>query len=157
MDIIKAKIQSEDGNWVALTFDNGSTSTVSIKDGIRRQHTDLIDEWLKSNTLEPMFTIEELVEAELQQATSLAKRTGELYSDTGITVPFTNDVANGLMQIKNGFDAAADLVAVGGMTQTDYDALSVNLEISATVKLPLTPATILPFSAWFWTKRSAFF
>ncbi|WP_051145185.1 tail fiber assembly protein [Thiomicrorhabdus sp. Kp2] len=87
----------------------------------------------------------------------LAKQTGELYADTGITVPFTNEVANGLMQIKNGFDAAKDLVATGAMTQADYDALSANLEISPTVKLPLTPATILPFSAWFWTKRSAFF
>ncbi|MDG4813615.1 hypothetical protein P8629_11445 [Hydrogenovibrio sp. 3SP14C1] len=87
----------------------------------------------------------------------LAKHTGELYADSGITVPFTNEVANGLMQIKNGFDAAAALVAAGDMSQADYDALSVNLEISSTVKLPLTPATILPFSAWFWTKRSAFF
>ncbi len=91
------------------------------------------------------------------QAQREAKQTGELYSDTGITVPFTNEVANGLMQVQNGFNAAAALVVAGGMTQADYDALSVNLEISATVKIPLTPATILPFSAWFWTKRSAFF
>lgn len=87
----------------------------------------------------------------------LAKQTGELYADTGITVPFTNEVANGLMQVKNGFDAAKELVAAGAMSQADYDALSANLEISDTVKLPLTPTTILAFSAWFWTKRNAFF
>lgn len=86
-----------------------------------------------------------------------AKQTGELYASTGITVPFTNEVANGLLQIKSGFADAAELVAIGGMTQAEYDALSANLEISATVKLPLTPATVLAFSAWFWTRRNAFF
>lgn len=102
------------------------------------------------------FSVDEVVLTPKQIA-SQAKQTGEIYADTGITVPFTNEVANGLMQVRNGFDAAKELVAAGGMTQADYDALSVNLEISTTVKLPLTPATILPFSAWFWTKRSAFF
>jgi len=92
-----------------------------------------------------------------EELASIAKQTGEVYADTDITVPFTNEVANGLMQIKNGFDAAKDLVAVGAMSQADYDALSANLEINKEVKLHLTPATILPFSAWFWTKRSAFF
>lgn len=98
-------------------------------------------------------TAEELAE----QTQREAKQTGELYDTTGITVPFTNDVANGLLQIESGFNAAAALVAVGDMSQVDHDAFSANLEISPTVKLTLTPATILPFAAWFWTKRSAFF
>jgi hypothetical protein len=96
-------------------------------------------------------------EAQAKLDSQLAKRTGELYADSGIIVPFTNEVANGLVQVQNGFDAAEKLVAAAAMTQADYDALSANLEISDTVKLTLTPATILPFSAWFWTKRSAFF
>lgn len=101
----------------------------------------------------PPLSAEEQAKIDLQQA----KATGELYADTGVTVPFTNEVANGLMQIKNGFDAAKELLEAGVMPQAEYDALSANLEISQAVKLPLTPATILPFSAWFWTKRSAFF
>lgn len=86
-----------------------------------------------------------------------AKYTGELYSDTGVTVPFSNEVSIGVMQVKNGFDAAKELVSLGSMTQAEYDSLSVNLEISDAVRLTLTPATFISFSAWFWTKRGSFF
>lgn len=86
-----------------------------------------------------------------------AKQTGELYADTGITVPFTNEVANGVMQIEAGFKAAEALLAAGQMSQTKFDAITANLEISPTIKLAITPATMLPFSAWFWTKRASFF
>lgn len=87
----------------------------------------------------------------------IAKYTGELYSDTGVIVPFTNEAAIGVMQVKNGFDAAKELVSLGSMTQAEYDALNVNLEISDTVSLPLTPETFIDFAAWFWPKRGSFF
>lgn len=131
---------------------------MSVPNDPLNRHFQAVQEWINAgNTPDPEFTAAELATAAAIETTRLAKQTGELYSDTGITVPFTNDVANGLMQVQNGFNAAAALVAAGGMTQADHDALVANLEISETVKLPLTPATILPFSAWFWTKRSAFF
>ncbi|WEJ62145.1 hypothetical protein [Thiomicrorhabdus lithotrophica] len=96
-------------------------------------------------------------EEQEQAAKSLAKQTGEEYLATGIIVPFTNEVAGGVMQVQSGFNTALQLVAQGEMTQQEYDALSANLEISEDVKLHLTPATIMQFSAWFWTKRNSFF
>ncbi len=72
MEIIKAKYSSEDNNWVTLFFSDGSTGQCSVKDGIRRQYTDLLNEWLdKGNTIEPQYTAKEL--ADMKRAQDIAE------------------------------------------------------------------------------------
>lgn len=60
MVITQAK-QTEDSNWVRLTFDDDSTGQVSVEDGINRQYTILYNEFLASGgVLEPQYTQAEL-------------------------------------------------------------------------------------------------
>jgi len=61
MIITKAKYIEETLNWVSLTFDNGATGQTSVTDGIRRQHTDMLDEYLASGgVIEPQYSQAEL-------------------------------------------------------------------------------------------------
>ena len=60
MEIIKAKYSSEDNNWVSLTFSDGSVGQVSTTDGIRRQYTDIFQEYLDNGgTIEPYKNIDD--------------------------------------------------------------------------------------------------
>lgn len=126
-------------------------------DPIQENHSGLVE--LTEAEFNAQWVINTTPSASEQAATDkrLAKQTGELYASTGVTVPFTNEVAVGVMQVEKGFETAEKAVAAGLKTQAYLDALVVNLEISDTVSLELTPATILEFSAWFWTKRGSFF
>ena len=59
--ISTAKYNSEE-SWITLTFEDETTSQVS-NDDVRRQYTDLYNEWLsEGNIPEPEFTPEELAE-----------------------------------------------------------------------------------------------
>ena len=71
-----------------------------------------------------------------------AKNTGLPYLDTGITVPFTNEDAMGVLQVKAGFEM--------GLTSTV-------LHLSNNSKLPLTDVEFPDFALWFMTNRSGFF
>ncbi len=60
--ITKAKYQSEDSNWISLTFDDDSIGSVSTTDGIRRKYTDLYNEYVENGGVtEPYKTAEELL------------------------------------------------------------------------------------------------
>jgi len=61
--IITSAKQTQDSNWVTLTFDDGSTGQVSIGDNIRRQHTDLYNEFIEAGgVLEPEFSAQEITD-----------------------------------------------------------------------------------------------
>lgn len=82
----------------------------------------------------PEPTAEELAE--------IAKKTGEEYADTGITVPFSNEDSVGLLQVKAGFER--------GITNTV-------IHLSNGQKLPMSADGFPAFAAWFVKKRNAFF
>ena len=51
--IIKVKYTDEESNWVSITFDDNTTYPCSMTDGIRRQYTDAVQEYLDlGNTIE---------------------------------------------------------------------------------------------------------
>jgi hypothetical protein len=59
MKITKAKLTSN-SNWVNIWLEDGTQTQVSVEDNVRRQYTDLYNEWLEDgNTPEPEFTPEE--------------------------------------------------------------------------------------------------
>jgi len=54
MEIQLVRFTEEDENWVEITFDDSSLGTTSTTDGIRRQYTDQLDEWIaEGNTVAP--------------------------------------------------------------------------------------------------------
>jgi len=74
MEIIKAKYSSEDNNWVSLTFSDGSVGQVGTTDGIRRQYTDIFQEYIDNGgTIEPLHTEAELARMEQERINSEAK------------------------------------------------------------------------------------
>jgi len=61
MKIIKLKYTDEAQNWVSIEFEDGSKGQSSLTDGIRRQYTDAVAEYITNGgVIEPMFTDEEL-------------------------------------------------------------------------------------------------
>ena len=53
MNIQSVRYTQPDENWVEITFDDDSKGTTSTTDGIRRQYTDQLDEWLgEGNTID---------------------------------------------------------------------------------------------------------
>ena len=90
----------------------------------------------------PLPTQAELDAKASVEAEREAKNTGLPYLDTGITVPFTNEDAMGVLQVKAGFEM--------GLTSTV-------LYLSNGSKLPLTDTEFPDFSLWFMTNRSEFF
>lgn len=46
MKITKAKVAHEDGNFITLFFEDGTQGQTTVKDGERRQYTDLYQKWL---------------------------------------------------------------------------------------------------------------
>ena len=74
MKIIKAKYTEETLNWVSIEFDDGSIVMSSVKDGIRRQYTDVLQEYLDNGgVIEPQFTQEELDKIEQDKAIADAR------------------------------------------------------------------------------------
>lgn len=73
MEIIKAKYQDEENSWIAITLTDGSTAQES-NDGIRRQYTDLFNEWIEGGgIIEEYKTTEELqLDAEIAEAQEAA-------------------------------------------------------------------------------------
>ena len=68
MTIVKAKYKSEDSNWVSLTFSDGSVGQVSTTDGIRRQYTDMYNDYVaKGGTVEPMHSLADLQAKKIQE------------------------------------------------------------------------------------------
>jgi len=62
MIITNAK-QTHDANWISLTFDNGSIGQTSVTDGIRRQHTDVYDQFIANGgVVEPEFSAQEITD-----------------------------------------------------------------------------------------------
>ena len=54
MNIQSVRYTQPDENWVEITFDGDSKGTTSTTDGVRRQYTDQLDEWLgEGNTIDP--------------------------------------------------------------------------------------------------------
>jgi len=67
--ITKLKYIDEALNWVSIEFEDGSIGQSSLTDGIRRQHTDVVTEYIaKGGVIEPMFTDDESAEQELAKA-----------------------------------------------------------------------------------------
>lgn len=61
MKIIKAKYTEENHNWVSIEFEDGTKGQSSLTDGIRRQHTDLLDEYIADGgVVEAQYTDEEI-------------------------------------------------------------------------------------------------
>ena len=59
--ITKIKYTNKDDNWVDITFEDGSLGSSSLTDGIRRQYTDAVQEYLDNGGIvEPYKTKEEL-------------------------------------------------------------------------------------------------
>lgn len=79
---------------------------------------------------------------ELAAQVDAVKNKGELYAETGVTVPFTSKDAVGLLQIKSAFELGAEQTV---MVFTNGE------------RLPLTPDTFPDFAAWFVQKRNSFY
>lgn len=98
--------------------------------------------WLDKDQTEPTPTeIEEgrlLVEADIAKAD--LKKNGEDYQ--GYQIPFMNEDAIALMQVKSAFEM--------GVTST-------NIEFSNGTIMPMTPADFQEFAVWFVNKRNEFF
>ena len=75
-----------------------------------------------------------------KQLLSKSKREGEDYQ--GYQIPFMNDDALALIQVKNAFDL--------GITST-------NIEFSNGTIMPITATDFSEFALWFATKRNSFF
>ena len=126
-------ISKENEKWVAT--ENNETIE---RFGLTRADFDPIAlPTLPVNETQAELDAKASVEAERE-----AKNTGLPYLDTGITVPFTNEDAMGVLQVKAGFEM--------GLTGTV-------LYLSNGSKLPLTDAEFPDFSLWFMTNRSGFF
>jgi predicted DNA-binding protein (UPF0251 family) len=66
MKIIKAKYIEETLNWVSIEFEDGTKGQSSLTDGIRRQYTDVLDEYIADGGIvEEVYTTEELEAIEL--------------------------------------------------------------------------------------------
>lgn len=89
MKIINAKL-NQDGNFVTITFDDGSIGSSSITDGIRRQYTYILDEWvLGGGVIAPFETQAEITTRQTNEANVLAKEAKLLALNT-ITVTTIN-------------------------------------------------------------------
>ena len=62
--ITKLKYTNEDDNWVTITFEDGSLGSSSLTDGIRRQHTDAVQEYLDAGGIVEPYKTEEELEAD---------------------------------------------------------------------------------------------
>lgn len=92
-----------------------------------------------------------------EELANIVKRAGEVYMDTGVTVPFTERDQSGIVAVKAFFDGLQEAVSLGLITQSEADAETTTMKFSNGEKLLLTRATFLPFALWFGRKRNAFF
>lgn len=77
-----------------------------------------------------------------QAAASDAKRIGEVYADTGITVPFASEDALALMQVQAAFGLGVKNTVI---------------QFSNGAELPMTPDKFPAFASWFVNKRNSFY
>jgi len=92
-----------------------------------------------------------------EEMISRAKIAGEVYADTGVTVPFTEQDQNGVVAVKAFFDGLKEAVSKELITQSEADAETTTIKFSNGQKLQLTNQTFLPFALWFGRKRNGFF
>ena len=75
MKITKAKYTEETLNWVSIEFEDGTKGQSSVTDGIRRQHTDVLQEWIvNGGVIEPQYTQAELDKQVKDKAKAEAKQ-----------------------------------------------------------------------------------
>ena len=75
MKITKVKYTEETLNWVSIEFEDGTKGQSSVLDGIRRQHTDVLQEYLDSGgVIEPQYTQAELDKQVKDKAKAEAKQ-----------------------------------------------------------------------------------
>ena len=75
MKITRAKYTDKTLNWVSIEFDDGSIGQSSVLDGIRRQYTDVLQEYLDNGgTIEPQYTQAELDKMASDKAKAEAKQ-----------------------------------------------------------------------------------
>lgn len=73
--ITKAKYTEETLNWVSLELEDGTVAQTTVTDGIRRQYTDDLQEFLDNGgVIDPQFTQDEINKIE-QDKTVQAART----------------------------------------------------------------------------------
>jgi len=74
MIITKLKYTEDTLNWVSITFEDGSTGQSSLTDGIRRQYTDIVQEYLDAGgVVESQSTDAELAKQEQERLNSEAR------------------------------------------------------------------------------------
>lgn len=97
----------------------------------------MIAEWLEMQNCNP---VELSVDESSAVEKALVKTNGEDYD--GYMIPFTNDDAIGMLQVKAAFEM--------GVTAT-------NIEFSNGTIMPMSAADFPVFSAWFVAKRNGYF
>lgn len=123
----------------SITFHKFQDEITVIRDGLVKIVADdaLIAEWISVQNCDP-------VELSAQESTELIKAIekteGAAYG--AYMVPFMNDDAIGMLQVKAGFEM--------GLTAT-------NIEFSNGVVMPMAAADFPSFAAWFVEKRNGYF
>ena len=137
MKITKAKYIEETLNWVSIEFEDGTKGQSSLTDGIRRQYTDLLDEWIKDGGIvEEQYTAEELLQqiedAKPKVVTMRQARLALLQG--GLLQTVTDAIANGTdeamkveweyaTEVKRDWDSLIALTTALGMTSQELDDL----------------------------------
>ena len=89
-----------------------------------------------------VVTADFCVKMQAAEAQAKAKATGELYANSGVIVPFKNEDALALLQVKAAFEMGVPATVI---------------EFSNGSKLPMTAPEFQAFALWFVAKRNAFF
>ncbi|MDD5159700.1 MAG: hypothetical protein PHI47_06580 [Sulfuricurvum sp.] len=118
-------------------FNNGEI--VNVEENVVRVEADeaLIVEWVGVQNCDP---VELTVSEEIAVVKAYEKTNGALYD--GVLIPYTNDDAMGLLQVKALFE-------MGG--------ISTNIHFSNGAILPIVVADFPKFAAWFVEKRNGLF
>ena len=137
MKITKAKYIEETLNWVSIEFEDGTKGQSSLTDGIRRQYTDLLDEWIKDGGIvEEQYTAEELLQqiedAKPKVVTMRQARLALLQS--GLLQTVQDAIANSTdeamkieweyaTEVKRDWDSLVTLTTALGITDLQLDDL----------------------------------
>jgi len=127
-----------DGNRVTLAgMVQPDEDWVLYEGDIPQGNRHVWDEATQSVLVDPEWLLEE--EARVK---SKAKKEGEVYLDTGVSVPFTNENALAILQVKAAFEL--------GVTDTI-------IELDNGEKLPMSSVGFSAFALWFAEKRNSYF
>lgn len=118
--MIKTAKYQQDENWVDLVFEDGQTGTVSVDDGVRREHTLAFENYINNGGLIDAF------ETDAEKAERLVKEAVDKIGEH--IYKFYSEKKQGQ---DRGYQAYSQTVIVGVTSQTDtpttLDALTIEV------------------------------